>query len=442
MKERANFGQVQGVDHMFSRIVGTLTALLRGTAPPRVTHVPVLALPAPHRVAEPEPPAPAILKRLHIPVRTSTIDDELSRAMQERGQFLARQEMWPELAEEMAEADFNRKVTPGGTPIAELLAYGARLDIVLAADHALFDGAPEDETPLRADLLELEDVRREFPEEPMIATVLALAHTDVGWAWRGNWDTTVPELHRQRCVAHLDRAAEIMAPWNGIELDSPLIAAAHCALLAGRRDPNARVADDYEDLIDLDPGNPRHMRSLGYHLLPRWFGDYDQIELQARRTAARTQDIWGLGGYTWVQFDAIALDAEACARLDLEFFIDGMRDILKARPDQETANLLAAYCAIAMRYGQGESAAADEIRMQIVDCAEWLIRKHMTEIHPLIWAHASDGFDNNARVSSVSRFAARGRVFALQAIADIFEDDIANGLEVSFTPDGPQTERV
>jgi hypothetical protein len=31
----------------------------------------------------------------------------------------------------------------------------------------------------------------------------------------------------------------------------------------------------------------------------------------------------------------------------------------------------------------------------------------------MIWAHAADGFDNNSRVTSLSRFAARGRAVEL-----------------------------
>ena len=81
---------------------------------------------------------------------------------------------------------------------------------------------------------------------------------------------------------------------------------------------------------------------------------------------------------------------------------------------------------------------ADLNRMQICDAADWLIRDHLTEVHPMIWAHASEGFDNNMRVSSPSRFAARGRADALQIIASLFRDEIRNGNRVVFTPEGPQ----
>jgi len=220
------------------------------------------------------------------------------------------------------------------------------------------------------------------------------------------------------------------------------MAAACCALIATRPVNERRIADNYEDLIDLDPHNHRHMRAMGNHLLPRWFGSYEQLELEARRTAARTQDIWGHGGYAWVYFDAIAVDDQACALVDVEFFIDGLKDIISACPDQEMANLLSAYCAVAMRHGLGLNEQADLARMQIVDCANWLIRDHLTEVYPLIWAHAAEGFDNSARITSVSRFAARGRADALQAIADQFRDDIENGLGVTFTPNGPKLHQI
>ncbi len=396
----------------------------------------------------PDPPAPLALgparrtqpeDHLSIPVMDQSVDDHACREAHLRGQFLARQDRWDELAVEITAADKGRTTTPGGTPIADLLAYGARADVILGVEHALQDGRTAGEAPLIDGIAALETVNRDYPGEPMITLIVALAHIDVGWAWRGtSWETVVPKLNRTRCAAHFDRAHHLLLPLCGIERDSPLLAAARCALLAGQRDPQSRIADDYEGLIDLDPRNQRHMRALGNHLLPRWFGSYQQLELEARRTASRTQDIWGAGGYTWVCFDAIATDEQACALVDVEFFIDGMRDILKARPDQAMVNLLAAYCAVAMRHGLGLNSEADLPRMQISDCAKWLIRDHLTELYPMIWAHASEGFDNNSRVTSLSRFAARGRADAFQVIADQFREDIDKGLRVTFTANGPE----
>lgn len=378
-------------------------------------------------------------ERLTIPIQTETPDTKESREAQIRGQFLARQDRWDDLAREIKEADAERRTTRGAVPVAELLAFGARSDVVHSVEHALADECPENDAAMIDGIQALETMRREHEEDPFLTMIVALAHVDIGWAWRGSgWDSSVPELNRQKCVAHFDRASELLKPYCGLELDSPVLASARCALLAGQHAPETRIADDYEDLIDLEPRNHRHMRALGYHLLPRWFGSYQQLELEARRTAARTMDLWGAGGYTWVQFDAIANDLQACARVDVEFFIEGLHDIVERCPDQEMINLLAAYCAVTMRRGQGHSVEADLPRLQIIDCAQWLIRDHLTVVHPMIWAHAVDGFDNNARVTSLQRFARRGREQALETIADLFMEEIQRGQHITFTENGPR----
>ena len=380
---------------------------------------------------------------LSIPVPDRSADDLACQAAHERGLFLARQDRWQELAKEIRDADSNRLTTPGGMPVAELLAFGARHDVIQSVEHALADGCRNGDAALTAGINGLEAVLNDMQGDPYITMVLALAHIDVGWAWRGTgWDTIVPKLNRNRCAAHFDRACQLLTPFCGLEMDSPLVASTRCAVMAGQRDPGTRIADYYEDLIDLAPQNHRHMRALGNHMLPRWFGSYDELELEARRTAARTQDIWGAGGYTWVYFDAIAIDDTACARVDVDFFLDGLRDIVEVRPNQEMVNLLAAFCAVALRNGLGLNEQADLARMQIIDAANWLIREHLTELHPMIWAHAADGFDNNARVTSASRFAARGRADALQVIADQFREEISDGLRVIFTPNGTKTRPI
>ena len=61
------------------------------------------------------------------------------------------------------------------------------------------------------------------------------------------------------------------------------------------------------------------------------------------------------------------------------------------------------------------------------EAANWLIRDHLTELHPLIWAHAASGFNNSVRINSPERFAARGQRDALRAIGDLFRDELRSG---------------
>ncbi len=413
------------------RLLGRLAPKFSRLLPRRA----LLALPASDRPA----PLPRPEEVLSIPVCAQSEDDLACQTAQQRGLFLARQDRWDDLVREIRDADQARETTPGGMPLSDLLAYGARADAVQAAEHALIDGRPANDAPLTHGILGLEEALTDLRGDPYMTAIVALTHIDIAWAWRGTgWDAVVPRVNRDRCAAHFDRAGKLLHPLCGIAMNSPMIAAARCGLLAGRRDPHARVADDYQDLIDLDPGNFRHMRAFGNHMLPRWFGSYRELELEARRTAARTGDHWGAGGYTWVCFDAIATDPLACAIVDVDFFVDGLHDIVDRRPDQGMINLLAAYCAVALHNELGFHQDADLPRMQIAEAAGWLIRDHLTELHPLVWAHASDGFDNNARITSPTRFAARGHADALQAIAEQFRDDIANGFRVTFTPEGPR----
>jgi hypothetical protein len=382
--------------------------------------------------------APAIEALLHISCPDPTAEEILRDKHQRAAQRLARQESWADISKMISNADRNRDMTPGAMPVADLMSFGARADVVLAAEHALNDGSPPKDAPLMAGIEALEHVLAEFPNDYVIATIVAQSHIDLGWAWRGTgWDAELPSRNRAAFEAHFDRAGDILEPFRTQNLDSPLFAATCCALVGGTREGSNRVADHYEALIDLNPLNPGSMRTLGNYLLPRWCGSYADLELEARRTASRTQEIWGAGGYTWVMFDAIACDDQACANLDLPFFIEGLRDILERRPDPYTTNLLAAYCANAIGQTFTANDDADQIRTQIADCARWIVREHLTELHPMIWAHAACGFDNNLRIHSPSRFAASGRDDAMRIISSLFQREINLGQKIIFTDTGP-----
>ncbi len=368
-----------------------------------------------------------------------TAEDRLRDENQQLGQRLVRQENWKTLSRIIRTADEAHNLTPGAMPVAELIAYGARADVILAAEHAI--GESEDVAP-KAVLTGIEDfevILEEHPDDYVIACIVAQTHMDIGWAWRGmGWDTEITQRNRDAFHAHFDRAREIIAPFAQEYADRPLVAAARCALVSAPIGKKDRIADRYEHLIDLNPNNPRPMRAMGNHLLPRWFGSYGQLELEARRTAARTEAVWGAGGYTWVQFDAISCDDNACANLDVPFFIDGLRDILNRNRTPYTANLLAAYCANTIGQSFSGNDEADHVRAQISACTEWIVREYLTELHPMIWAHAAHGFDNNVRIRSPQKFAASGREDALRIMAGLFKSEIAAGKRIVFTDQGPR----
>lgn len=380
------------------------------------------------------------LNHLSIPCPDPTREERIRDGHQNRALRLVRQEDWDKLIKLITTADRDHTMTPGGMSVAELMAFGARADVVLAIEHALLDRVPEKDAPMLRGIEALEFVLAEYPDNYVIGCIVAQAHIDIAWSWRGiGWDVEISPRNREAFEAHFARARDIVTHFNGVPAESALLASTACALLRGDQCNTESVADCYEALIDLNPANTGPLRALGTHMLPRWYGSYAALELEARRTAARTQEIWGAGGYTWVMFDAISVDDEACSRLDLSYFIEGLRDIVSRRPEPHTVNLLAAYCANTMGQAFSGNDAADHIRAQIAGCADWLVREHLTELHPMIWAHAAQGFANNLRVSSASRFAAAGQDDALRIIAGMFKREIADGKRIVFTDEGPVT---
>lgn len=383
---------------------------------------------------------PAVLDRLSIPCPDPTLEERTRDAHQNSALRLVRQEKWDELSEMISHADKRRSMTPGGMPVAELMAFGARADVVLAVEHALIDREPDHDAPLLRGIESLEYVLADHSGNHVVACIVAQAHMDLAWAWRGiGWDVEIAPRNREAFEAHFARARDIISPFKSRASQSPLLAQTICSLLRGNSSSAQRVADRYEALIDLNPHNTAPYRTLGTHMLPRWYGSYPGLELEARRTAARAQDVWGAGGYAWVMFDAISVDDEACARLDLPFFIEGLRDIVRRRPEPHTANLLAAYCANTMGQAFSGNDAADYTRAQIADCADWIVREHLTELHPMIWAHAAQGFVNNLRVSSAARFARAGHDDAMRIIVGLFRHEIDQGNRIVFTEKGAVT---
>ena len=382
-----------------------------------------------------------LAQHLTIPSPSPTDEDRVGDAFRLRGQFLARQDRWSDLSDEVRQADANRHMTPAAMPVADLLCFGARSDVVAAVEHALAEGRPDRNPMLLTGIEALEEMLAGAPDDLVRAIVVAQAHMDIGWAWRGSDATeTVPQKNLDVFEAHFDRARDILTEFVNSSGDSPLFVSTFCTLNASGLAKNTRIAQDYEQLIDLNPMCPAPMRAMGTYLSPRWYGSQAELELEARRTAARTLRCWGAAGYTWVMFDAIARDADVCADLDVAFFVEGVWDILDRLTDQHTANTLAAYCALTMAPRKGDGARVAGVRAQIAALSARIVRNHLTELHPMIWAHAASGFDNNLRVSSARRFAARGRQQALCKIAELFSSEIAAGYRIVFTSDGPVTE--
>lgn len=360
--------------------------------------------------------------------RVTREDKERSR-YHEQGRFLARQEDWADLGDLIYKLDVGRVLTQGGTPAAELICGGARSDIVALARDYVTQGEPHKTADA---LAELEQIAADHSEEYGVALVVATAHIDIGWLWRGEgWRQDIPATRYAAFVHHFQRANDILARFSPAELDAPYLASVRCSLLTVQILPTKQVADAYEGLIDLDPECPGYMRALGNHMLPRWFGDFEALELEARRTAARVSTKWGAGGYTWTYMDALAVDPMALSHVDPDYFLDGIRDILDRRSDQHSINMMAAYTGITMATPAQLPADAIANRKQIRSAFSWIVTDHLTELHPLIWANATTFCTGETTQSLVDMLEA-GQVRALNTLNRHFGSSIQDGDLIHF----------
>ncbi|THH39030.1 hypothetical protein E4Z66_05590 [Aliishimia ponticola] len=376
--------------------------------------------------------------QLSIPTPNVSAEESIRDMWQTQGCNLARQEDWDALSALIRRADTARSLTPGGMAVTDLLTLGARADVSSIAEYALADGQPAPDLSLLAGIEALETVLSEYPGDYPIALVVARTHMDMAWTWRNNARNRggPAPLGLEAFWAHMDRAQTILAEVDADPDDTPSLLAAQCALKGPRDVDTAELAADYLRLIDMAPLDFRHMRSLGPRLLPRWNGSYDLLELTARKIAAQTQHIWGAGGYTWVMMDALLSDEEVLAGLDVEHFTTGLHNILSLRPDQYTVNLLTAYCALSLP-GACENEAAEYNRARIQRCCDWMIRDYLTELHPLLWAHASHRFATQLPARTETRLAVLGQREAQKVLEALFLPELARGQDVTFTENGP-----
>ncbi|MGX9353713.1 hypothetical protein ACS3SW_00715 [Roseobacteraceae bacterium S113] len=330
-------------------------------------------------------PDAIIEAELSLPICRETSEETGASAVFEAARNLARQGDWAEISALIMVHDRARDMTPDGTPLAELVSAGARSDLVLALQTAARQATLSER---HATIAALEDFCEDL-NDPALgygASVLAAdTMMDAGWAWYEQGSRiNKPEKHLPCFVRCFHAAAEKIAPFSALEENAPALAATNCALLAGQQDGSARVLDEYEDLIDLNPRAPGHMRAFGLHLLPQWFGTHATLEVQARRAAVQTQDVWGSGGYTWVWLDALALDPTGFAYLDMDFFLEGIDDILVRRSSQHYVNLFAAYLS---RYIDSDDNGPDKgQRKAMMRRRAGLVRGRMQELHPWVWA--------------------------------------------------------
>lgn len=372
------------------------------------------------------PQNPDLPPRLSVVFSDRDPSDQALKRLFDQGLFLARQEAWDEIGILLRGMDACRDHTSDGRSSAVAFAKGVRHDAVTAATQGV--GCQDIEATLRA-LAPLDAVQEELCEDHGIAYIVAMAHIDTAEAWHGafaNRDT--PPAKRVAFRTHMQKAARIIAPFDPVERNAPTLAIARCRLLRAVETPSDCVSDRFEDLIDLDPASPMHLRHFGRALLPRQFGTHERLETEARRMAMLTRDVWGTGAYTWMYLDPLSRDLDVLDVINPDLFVEGMHDILKRGHDQRIANQFAVLTGVTLAGGQPH----EKKRNRIAQAFGWVVQDHLREVAPLIWA-AAPGAPDGLRDQDIASF---GRSRAMQVLARHFSDNLMAGQYVTLTDAG------
>lgn len=340
----------------------------------------------------PERPRRAELpSRIDVPFYTAPPEAGLARAAKAEFALLVRSQRWPELLARMRGLDRSRGTFKSGER-----AYRPALNGAIAA---VVEPLAEPETGLRkaeAALAELETMFKAHAEDYTAAVILAHALFALAWTYRGGdaGDLAVEpsaEAEFSRLFAHAEAALD---PFDPLEEDSPMLAEARYMLVAGVADGSEYMRDWYEDWADLDPVNPEMLRVHSRFLMPQWFGDYAEIEREARRAQKRAGEALGPGAYAAFWREPLARDPAALDHVDVGLFLDGVDRWLKKSRSQLLANQLGA---LLLRLSKRKLAARRPLAEGETDAPtalaagfSHLLRAHLREIHLEEWEIGED----------------------------------------------------
>lgn len=364
--------------------------------------------------AEPAAPAPIralreagmLVDRVEVPVQRKSPEQDEWREIEKGFAALADEGLWISLLDRMRGVDQSRQRFASGRRYADCALTGAITPVTRHLGAApRIDAATAALAPLTT--LHIGNLNDYMP-----AVLLARALIEIGWTVRGPLppDETARDA-REAAQSYFARAEAVLESFDPILENSPMLAEARYRLAPGVEGGAAYLRDWYEDWADLDPADPEMLATHAGLLVPEWFGDYDEIEREARRAARRAADSIGEGAYACFWKAPLEADRAAVAGIDPDLFISGVHALLAGGRSQALAN---EYVALLFRLtlpGGTESPAAAErayeVRARLAEGLREVALRHLTELQAPVWGIEEDAIR--------------------RAMAQIFAADLAQG---------------
>lgn len=318
-----------------------------------------------------------------------SIHNEISKAATQ----LAAQQGWMELADAIAEAEAERRASFGPTRDYGLMSWGARAQLTALLNIA---HPSQFEKQIATFIGRIEDAAEKAPDNHILAVLAARSHMDVGWSWRG--DGFADEVSRsewETMGSHYQKAGDFLAPF--VEGGPKHPSVCHAAHILARQlgDDGREMRKIYETWRELDPGNPMLYGEHGFHLLPRWFGDYEELEREARRAAGATAGSnIGTAPYFWMLSSLMQCETEALVMVDQGLLLESLSDVIAQWPTQAVPNAIFREFSevyLAHSLSDDREARMSPVREMAGTVCRHIAENHLSAINPDVWEGETNG---------------------------------------------------
>ena len=353
-------------------------------------------------------------------------------AADHQAQFIAlcRSEAWDDVAAYLETHDRARTVLPSGRRLAPYLAHCLWQHLVKIAAPQVDLSDPEnidpDDVPDSV-LTPIHAAAEDAGASYGVHALAAAAQLRLAWLRRGSEyaDFSRPEA-LARFGVHLDAAHARIADLDAEALDAPLLASLQFQARIGSNIETPALRQLHKRWMALDPGNMEALATLGFHLLPRWYGDYEVLAEAAQEAFATSHDRTGTAAYAAVYLGAVRCDTEALLTLDMPRFREGLIDMVCHAPDPDVmCNLICAQLqgmSVPTSSIAGNTASPDVLTRfaEVKALAAEFIRRGIGVVMPDVWAEWFDEDD------------------LPYMLAEVFEAELMVGATVHLGPTGAE----
>lgn len=320
--------------------------------------------------------------------------------------------------------DETRAKTPDGTRLTPVVQAAAWMYLLDGVKMQSDDCGDFPEKPIGYERIEpFVLAARGMPESYALNGLAGWLCLKVGWGRRGgDYAAFTPDQAFVEMAELFNIADGFLDRFDAAELSSPFLAGIAYERLAGISTTLPKLNAAFEQRLALDPGDYSVMSEHAFHLLPRWYGDYDILDAKAREVMAATHLDLGSAAYAAFYLSQLNEDEGAMATVDVALLRDGLHDMIRNATDEQAAvnailGQLSEAGANVMGLGRTPSAIKQRRKMFRKLFAE-ILREHLVETTPSRWP-----------------FGKRGILFA---VAEVFNKEIMDGKTVTLGPDGVQ----